>query len=111
MNALTTHVLDTSLGRPAAGVAVVLSQFRSGKWIATGRAKTDSEGRCRDLLGGKPLTRGAYRLAFEVGNYFKKSGRKAFYPSIVVEFLVADARHHHVPLLLSPWGYSTYRGS
>jgi 5-hydroxyisourate hydrolase len=111
MNALTTHVLDTSLGKPASGVTVLLACLSGGSWRTVGRGVTDADGRCRALLGKAPLRRGTYRLTFGVAAYFKKTKRVAFYPSVAVEFNVRDMSHHHVPLLLSPWGYSTYRGS
>ena len=109
MSPITTHVLDTALGRPAAGVPLKLE--RSGKTL--GRGVTDADGRCRTLLaaanGG--LKKGVYRLTFEVAAYFKKTRQKGFYPSVSIEFEVRAGGHYHVPLLLSPWGYSTYRGS
>ena len=106
---ITTHVLDTALGRPAAGVPVVLEKEGRG-WSVVGRGVTDADGRCRTLLAGK-LAKGTYRITFGVAAYFKKTRQSGFYPSVTVAFSVRDARHHHVPLLLSPWGYSTYRGS
>ena len=109
MSHLTTHVLDTALGRPAAGVPLLLERSAGG-WKAAGRGVTDADGRCKTLLKG-PLKRGTYRLTFGVAAYFKRTRQAGFYPSVTVVFAVRDARHHHVPLLLSPWGYSTYRGS
>lgn len=107
MSAITTHVLDTARGRPAAGVAVTLE--RAGAPIAHGR--TDADGRLRDLLPAEaPLETGVYRLVFDTAGYF--AAQETFYPEVVVTFRVRDAaEHHHVPLLLSPFGYSTYRGS
>jgi 5-hydroxyisourate hydrolase len=121
MSAITTHVLDTARGRPAAGVAVVLErQVRATMgeqgaqgWERVGRAATDDDGRARTLL--PPDARfeaGIYRLTFATGLYFKAQGLAAFYPEASVTFEVTDAaQHYHVPLLLSPFGYSTYRGS
>lgn len=105
---ITTHVLDTASGRPAAGVPVRLER-RTGELIA--EAVTDADGRAREL-GSDRLSAGVYRLTFGTGAYFAASGRPGFYPEVSVVFEVTDpARHHHVPLLLSPFGYSTYLGS
>ncbi|MFN2478864.1 MAG: hydroxyisourate hydrolase [Pseudonocardiaceae bacterium] len=103
---LSTHVLDAALGRPAAGLAVRL-EF-GGELIA--QATTDDDGRLR---GFEPeLTAGTYRLVFATGDYFSATGQQGFYPEVAVTFTVTDpAQHHHVPLLLSPFAYSTYRGS
>jgi len=112
MSTITTHVLDTSRGRPAAGVPIVLD-FRSGTgaWQERGRGMTDADGRLRDLLKD-PLEAGVYRLTFDTAAYFEALGAPAFYPVVAVVFEVTSpAQHHHVPLLLSPFGYSTYRGS
>ncbi len=111
MSAITTHVLDTALGRPAAGVPVLLAKASGAGWTAVGHGKTDADGRCKDLLKPGALKKGIYRLTFGTAVYFKKTRQKAFYPSVSIVFAAHDARHHHVPLLLSPWGYSTYRGS
>ncbi|HEV2149040.1 MAG TPA: hydroxyisourate hydrolase [Longimicrobiaceae bacterium] len=109
MSAITTHVLDTSRGRPAGGVAVRLE--RGPEVLAHGA--TDADGRLRDLLpAGTPLQPGSYRLVFDTGAYFAGHAADAFYPEVSVVFQVRDAgEHYHVPLLLSPFGYSTYRGS
>jgi 5-hydroxyisourate hydrolase len=113
MSPITTHILDTSLGRPAAGVAVVLEgQKPDGTWSELARGVTDSDGRLRDLLAAGSLSEGAYKLTFETGSYFAGQNQKTFYPRVTIVFEVADrAQHHHVPLLLSPHGYTTYRGS
>jgi 5-hydroxyisourate hydrolase len=111
---ISTHVLDTARGRPAAGVAVVLERLSAAGEPATlARATTDADGRVAELLPpGTALEAGLYRLTFDTGAYFDVSGVEAFYPRVAVLFVVRDAReHHHVPLLLSPYGYSTYRGS
>ncbi len=113
MTSISTHVLDTALGRPASGVGVRLERLgRDGEWRVAGSGTTDADGRVADLLpaeaGAGP---GAYRLTFATGEYFQAAGRTAFYPGVTVEFTVREATHHHVPLLLSPFGYSTYRGS
>lgn len=109
---ITTHVLDTARGRPAAGVPVTLERAARGDgWAPAGRAVTDADGRARDLLAA-PLEAGRYRLTFDTGAYFHAAGVAAFYPEVSVHFEVTDpAEHHHVPLLLNPFGYSTYRGS
>lgn len=113
MSTLSTHVLDTSLGRPAAGVAVTLERREAGVFVELGRGRTDADGRCRELLpAGVSLQLAVYRLRFDTGSYFGERGIASFYPQVSVEFAVHDpSQHHHVPLLLSPFGYSTYRGS
>lgn len=113
VSAITTHVLDTSLGRPARDVAVTLERRESDAWIELGRGRTDGDGRCRELLpAGVALQPATYRLSFESGAYFGARGTPAFYPQVSIVFEVREpAQHHHVPLLLSPFGYSTYRGS
>ena len=114
MSAITTHVLDTARGRPADGVPVVLERVDVGSPVRElGRGVTDSDGRLRTLLpSGEALGAGTYRLTFDVETYFRALGADAFYPSVSVSFRVRDpGQHYHVPLLLSPYGYSTYRGS
>jgi len=113
MSGLTTHVLDTMHGRPAAGVALRLS--RGGQTVA--RAVTNADGRCdAPLLAGDALEPGAYRLEFDIGAYYRALGvilpEPAFLDTVALEFGIADrASHYHVPLLVSAYGYSTYRGS
>jgi 5-hydroxyisourate hydrolase len=114
MSGISTHVLDTSQGRPAAGVGVVLeARVVNGEWREISHAKTNADGRVSALLpAGAALTTGIYRLRFETGAYFAAAGVRAFYPHVEIVFEVHDAsQHFHVPLLLSPFGYSTYRGS
>jgi 5-hydroxyisourate hydrolase len=113
MSAITTHVLDTARGRPAAGLDVVLEKQEAGSWHEIGRGVTDAEGRVKTLLAtGASLSAGVHRLTFATGAYFADQRVAGFYPEVSVVFAVADpAQHHHVPLLLSPFGYSTYRGS
>jgi 5-hydroxyisourate hydrolase len=109
---ITTHVLDTARGRPAAGVPVVLEHAARDRWRELGRGATDADGRLRDLVAeGSTLDAGRYRLTFDTGAYFRDRGEAAFYPEVAIVFTVAADEHHHVPLLLSPFGYSTYRGS
>jgi 5-hydroxyisourate hydrolase len=113
LSAITTHVLDTSLGRPAAGVPVVLERGGgASQWQVLGHGETDVDGRLSTLLKAEPLRAGTYRLVFDTRTYFAKRGTSGFYPSVTVVFEVDDVNaHYHVPLLLSPYGYSTYRGS
>ena len=112
MSGITTHVLDTSLGRPAAGVSVLLESVGDVKGaLLTFEAHTDADGRMREKLPWS-VERGVYRLTFDTGAYFRERGVEAFYPEVTVTFEIRDpAQHHHVPLLISPFGYSTYRGS
>lgn len=108
MSHVTTHVLDNALGAPAAGISVALSG-PDGEIIATG--ETDADGRVGDL-GPDVLPAGDYRLEFHTGPYFAASGRHTFFPRVTIEFILTDvAAHYHVPLLLSPFAFSTYRGS
>ncbi len=113
MSGITTHVLDTARGRPAAGVPVTLESKGEAGWTIVGRGATDADGRLRDLAPpGFVLTEGEYRLTFDAGAYLSASGADGFYTEVVVSFIVRDAAsHYHVPLLLSPYGYTTYRGS
>ena len=114
MSAITTHVLDTSLGRPAAGVKVLLEQIDPDEqWHRIGEGVTDTDGRQRSLMGeGVAPVAGLFRLVFDTRSYFEALGTPAFFPRVVITFEVADeGAHYHVPLLLSPFGYSTYRGS
>lgn len=111
---ITTHVLDTSIGRPAGGVDVRLEQQGSdGAWQLAGAGTTDADGRLRTLVDtGGAAAAGTYRLTFETAAYFQARTVESFYPRVVVEFVVRDpSSHYHVPLLISPFGYSTYRGS
>jgi 5-hydroxyisourate hydrolase len=111
---LTTHVLDTARGAPAAGIRVVLDRETApAAWTRLAEGKTDADGRCRTLLpAGATLVPGAHRLVFDLAPYFAAQGTASFWREVTVEFLVRDASaHHHVPLLVSPFGYSTYRGS
>jgi 5-hydroxyisourate hydrolase len=110
---LSTHVLDTSVGRPAASVAVRVQREEGGRWVDVSAHATDADGRVASLLpAGAPASAGSYRLSFDAGAYFASRGAAAFYSTIAIEFVTTDAAaHYHVPLLLSPFGYSTYRGS
>ena len=108
MSHITTHVLDASTGRPASGVRVSLA---TGDGVGIAAGVTDERGRVAEL-GPERLEPGAYRLSFATGDYFAASGRETFYPAVSIDFSVADAdEHYHVPLLISPFSYSTYRGN
>ncbi len=114
MSAITTHVLDTARGRPAAGIPVLLEQrSHKGEWEAVGRGHTDADGRLRGLYpDGTPLSAGVYRLTFLTRGYFESQGVAAFYPEVVVVFETAPGEaHYHVPLLVGPFGFTTYRGT
>jgi 5-hydroxyisourate hydrolase len=107
---ISTHVLDTSRGRPAANVPVTLERQESAGWRSIAQASTDADGRARDLI--TEVTAGTYRLTFEVASYFSGHGQDTFYPLVSVVFEIRNPQErHHVPLLVSPYGYSTYRGS
>jgi 5-hydroxyisourate hydrolase len=114
MSAITTHVLDTARGQPAVGLHVTLeAQSGDGHWAAVGKGTTDADGRARQLLpAGAALRPGLYRLTFDTQTYFVAQELEAFYPHVTIVFEIRDpTQHYHVPLLLSPFGYSTYRGS
>jgi 5-hydroxyisourate hydrolase len=107
---ITTHVLDTSRGAPAAGMSVLLELRRSGDWMTIGRANTDANGRVASF-GSAALVPGTYRLTFDTHAYHTGVGVTPFFPEVTVMFEVVSGAHYHVPLLLSPFGYSTYRGT
>jgi 5-hydroxyisourate hydrolase len=109
MSAITTHVLDTALGRPAAGVAVRLEKKDGKAWVALSASRTDADGRCRDLA--QEADAGTYRLTFATGEYFGAMGRTSIYPEITVTFATNGDAHYHLPLLLTDNSYTTYRGS
>ena len=113
MSGLTTHVLDLALGRPARGVRVRLARRApDGAWEPVAERVTDDDGRVRDFLAGAPLDSGRYLMTFHTGDYFQARGERSFHPEVPVVFDVSDpGQHYHVPLLLSAFGYSTYRGS
>ncbi|CAN5484275.1 hydroxyisourate hydrolase [soil metagenome] len=114
MSAITTHILDTSTGKPGAGISVVLERkSHSAGWQAIAEGMTDIDGRLNDLLDTREVfLPGHYRLIFETGPYFLLQNVECFFPQITVSFVVKDPmQHYHVPVLLSPFGYSTYRGS
>ncbi len=114
MSQITTHILDTTLGRPAAGVTIILHEWAHGHngWHEIARGITNSDGRLPDLLlPEERLAHGAYQLRFFTQQYFEQQGTVGFYPFVDICFIVGDEPHYHVPLLLNPFGYSTYRGS
>ena len=112
MSQLTTHVLDTSIGKPGKDMTIKLMQRHSDSWQTIAQGITNADGRISDLLPAeKKLEPGNYKLVFETGNYFAANNVKGFYPEVEIQFTVADDAHDHVPLLINPFGYSTYRGS
>ena len=110
---ITTHVLDTRTGLPADAMAIELESYVHDQWRFLGRGVTDTNGRITDILPSDfSLSSGRYRMTFETGPYFHSQAVPHFYPSVVIEFEVhAPSEHYHIPLLISPFGYSTYRGS
>ena len=109
---ISTHVLDLMAGRPASGVRVTLARFDNDAWTVIGGAVTNRDGRVKSVSGSRRLKAGIYELSFETGAYFKKRKTRAFHPWVTITVHVADAgAHYHVPLLLSPYGYTTYRGT
>lgn len=107
MAGITTHVLDTARGRPAQGIPITLAVRRDDQWKDIAHGTTDADGRLRTLTDGLSIERGIYRLTFETATYGTR-----FFPEVSIVFQVEDpSQHYHVPLLLSPFGYSTYRGS
>lgn len=108
---ISTHILDTTRGRPAAAVGVALEREVDGVWRPVGVGTTDPDGRVKGLLEGQPPV-GTYRITFAVDAYFQRLNVEGFYPQVSVAFHVrSSTEHYHVPLLLNPFGYSTYRGS
>ncbi len=112
MNTITTHVLDTSTGKPASGIVIRLEILRTNIWEHIGIGTTDDDGRLKTLLDGKAPEKAEYRIHFETDPYFAAQGKTGFFPEVIIHFRIENpAQHHHVPLLLSPYGFSTYRGS
>jgi len=118
MTQITSHILDTSLGKPAHGVVISLLQLQGDEWVTLGSASTNEDGRVSGFFGNKetsntePLAAGTYKLHFALRDYYQKLDVQSFYPHADVAFDIAgDGQHYHVPLLLNPFGYSTYRGS
>jgi 5-hydroxyisourate hydrolase len=110
---ITTHVLDIARGCPATGVTVILEMRRHSEWTPIGRGATGEDGRLMTLMEGWPLSPGTYRLTFDIGAYHRDQGLpEPFFPEVKIVFIVHDAGERvHVPLLVSPFGYSTYRGA
>jgi 5-hydroxyisourate hydrolase len=114
MSTISTHILDTVLGKPASGVAVRLERHefdrrKAGRWAPVSAGETDAEGRCRGLA--QNATAGTYRLTFDTGEYLRRNGRASIYPEISIVFTCGGEAHYHLPLLLSDNSYTTYRGS
>ena len=109
---LTTHVLDTAIGKPGKDISIRLQIPVNGVWQTIAQGITNADGRIADLLPAqKMLAHGNYKLVFDTGNYFAAQKIKGFYPEVEIQFIVFDDAHYHVPLLINPFGYSTYRGS
>lgn len=112
MSQLTTHILDTGLGKPAAGVQIVLYQQQNIEWGQIAKGVTNQDGRVANLLAKDfVLPYGNYKLKFETKEYFDRQLLETFYPYIEIIFEIEDIEHYHIPLLLNAFGYSTYRGS
>jgi len=113
MTQITSHILDTSAGKPAAGVLITLLQQNADDWSVLGSAKTNDDGRVGDFTGTDDvLPAGVYKLTFALSDYYASHKQSSFYPFVDVVFVIeGDGQHYHVPLLLNPYGYSTYRGS
>jgi 5-hydroxyisourate hydrolase len=109
---LSTHILDTAIGRPAANVSLTLSRLDGETWHPIGSGQTDTDGRCKTLLGDHALEAATYKIRFHTADYFHPLRLTSLYPFVEVAFTVADpAQHYHIPLLLTANGYTTYRGS
>jgi 5-hydroxyisourate hydrolase len=113
MSTITTHILDTARGTPAESIEIILFCQNDRDWQKIGSGKTDSDGRVKDLCKDRPnLTAGTYKMHFNTKQYFSATGDALFYPYAEVVFIIDKSdQHYHIPLLLSPFGYSTYRGS
>lgn len=112
MSQVTTHVLDTTKGKPASGISIILYLGENNEWTEIARGKTNDDGRIPDLLKKEVLLqKGIYKLKFETKDYFDSAGIPTFYPYVEIIFDIQSGGHYHVPLLLNPYGYTTYRGS
>ncbi|MFP2513518.1 hydroxyisourate hydrolase [Buttiauxella agrestis] len=111
MSQLSTHVLDTAIGKPATGVAICLEQQLGDTWETVAQGVTDSDGRLKDFTPAA-LAAGRYRLTAEIGLYFAATHRETLYPTAQIDFVIPqNGGHYHLPFLISPWSWSTYRGS
>ena len=112
MSQLTTHILDTTKGKPASGISITLFQQQNNSWKEITSGKTDDDGRILNLLHKDVMLEpGIYKMKFETKEYYEKQSVQTFYPFIEIIFTIKGSEHYHVPLLLNPFGYSTYRGS
>ena len=112
MSQITTHILDTSQGRPAPGITIILYAGENDQWHEIAREKTNNDGRVTSFLDKETfLQNGIYKLRFETKDYFDKNAIPTFYPYVEIVFDIQSNEHYHVPLLLNPFGYTTYRGS
>lgn len=112
MSQITTHILDTTKGKPASGITIILYRGENDEWEEIARGKTNADGRISDLLlKNEVLPTGIYKLRFETKDYFDKDRIQTFYPYVEIIFDIQTTDHYHIPLLLNPFGYSTYRGS
>ncbi|WP_375437984.1 hydroxyisourate hydrolase [uncultured Hymenobacter sp.] len=112
MSQITTHILDTTRGKPAQGVTIVLHSQQADAWQELARGTTNQDGRVADLLPKEQLLPlGIYKLKFFTQEYFNQLATTTFYPFVEIVFAISSTEHYHVPLLLNPFGYSTYRGS
>ena len=112
MSQITTHILDTTKGKPASGINIVLYRGENDEWTEITRGSTDNNGRIADLLEKEQsLQTGIYKMRFETKDYFDKERIPTFYPYVEIIFDIQSSEHYHIPLLLNPFGYSTYRGS
>jgi|SRR6187431_2496840 len=112
MSQITSHILDTTKGKPAQGVSILLFLQQNNEWKEIGRSITNSDGRVTDLLEKNAVAQqGIYKLKFETKSYYDQQAVTSFYPFVEIVFEITGAEHYHVPLLLNPFGYSTYRGS
>ena len=112
MSKVTTHILDTARGVPAAGVSVTMYEKVGVEWVEVAEGITDSDGRTKSLMNSDAvIALGTYKIKFSTKEYFKVHGLEVFYPCVEIIFEIKTGEHYHIPLLLSPFGYSTYRGS
>ena len=112
MSQITTHILNTTIGKPAAGITIILYRDENDEWTELKRGRTNEDGRINDLLAKDVLLqKGIYKLRFETKDFFDKIQTPTFYPFVEIVFDIQSSEHYHIPLLLNPFGYTTYRGS